>query len=131
MPKVPQHVKENKTMYIVVTAFVSILTGSGIAIDFPESNSEKFETGLNELRLEVAQNYNQREQQYQQQQNYHRRKELQDVDFELRWITAEINRLNEVPNYFNRGFTSQEIWQMEQLKIQWNLLQERRLQLTN
>ena len=129
--KAKEHVMENKAMYIVVSALVAVLGGGGFAVGIPENNSEKFEKEIKEIRLEISQNYNQREQQWQQQQNYHRQKELQYIDAELRRISVEMNRMNQLPQYLKRGLNSQELWRVEQLKIDWNLLKQRRNEISN
>jgi len=131
MTNAKDHVMENKAMYIVSTALIAILTGSGFALDFPENNSEKFEKDIQEIRLEISQNYNQREQQWQQQNNYHRQQEIQYIDSELRRISVEINRMNQLPQYLKRPLNSEESWQVEQLKIDWNLLKQRRNEISN
>ena len=61
--------------------------------------------------------------------DYHKQKELENIDWRLRSISAEINRINQIPKYLNRNLSAEEHWQIEQLKIQWNLLQQRRSEI--
>ena len=62
---------------------------------------------------------------WQQQQTYHSQRELDDLQWRLRYISNEINRINAIPQYLKRGLTPEETWQIQQYKEEWQLLQER------
>jgi len=81
------------------------------------------------LETKVAQTWQEREQWQQQQQEYHTDRMVDDIDWRMRYISNEINRINMIPQYLNRALTQEEDWQLEQLKIEWQLLQEKRQQL--
>ena len=81
------------------------------------------------LETAVAQTWQEREAWQQTQQEYHTDRRIEDIDFRMRYISNEINRLNMIPQYLDRALTAEESWQIEQLKNEWGLLQNRRQQL--
>lgn len=110
-------------MYGTAIALATLLGGSFV-IEMPADRK------VRELRSEIAQNWQQRQIWEQQQQLYHRNKELEQIRWRMDYITKEINRINAIPAYLNRPLTPQEAWQIEQLKQEWNLLRQREQQLT-
>ena len=105
-------------MYTLLLAAAGYM-GVNVAVELPADRAIK------EIRIEMAQNYENREQQYQQQQAYHLNDEKDKIRYRLKTLTAEINRLNKIPTYLNRPLTPEEAWEIEQAKGQWNILQER------
>jgi len=121
--RVVNHARENPAMYITAAAIITLLGGS-VIVELPADKAIK------EVRIEMAQNYENREQQYQQQQRYHRKNEIEDIDFRMEWTSNEINRLNQIPVYLNRALTAEEKWTIEQRKQEWSTLQGRREELS-
>lgn len=103
-------------IYGTAAAVVAMLGGS-ITLSLPVD--EKVKT----LETQLAQNW-------QQQQQYHHDRELEQVEWQMRYISNEINRISQIPNYLKRPLTQEEQWSLEQLKREWGLLQERRAKLS-
>lgn len=104
-------------------AIVALLGGTAV-VELPADRKVKA------LEVQVAQTWQQREAWQQQQQVYHNQRELDEIDWRLRYISNEINRINQIPGYLERSLTPEEQWQIEQLKQEWQLLQERRQRLS-
>lgn len=98
-------------MYATAAAVVAILGGT-MKITLPAD--EKIAV----LEQRMAQTW-------QQQQQYHERRELEDLRWQMQYISNEINRINQIPKYLNRGLTEEEKWQVEQLKKDFDLLKQR------
>ena len=109
---------------ITAASIVAILGGTAV-IELPADRKVKA------LEVQVAQTWQQREAWQQQQQIYHRDREIEEIDWRLRYISAEINRISQIPRYLNRNLSPEEGWQIEQLKQEYSLLQERRERLSN
>lgn len=112
-----ERMKENPLMYGTIAAMIAILGGS-VAVELPADRA------LKAVRLEMAQNYDMREKQYEQQQAYHKEQEKRDIRFRMKYLSNEINRMNELPQYLNRPLNAQEAWTIQQYKKEWNTLQE-------
>jgi len=123
LENIKNHLRGNTIMYGTAIALATLLGGSFV-IEMPADRK------VRELRSEIAQNWQQRQIWEQQQQLYHRNKELEQIRWRMDYITKEINRINAIPAYLNRPLTPQEAWQIEQLKQEWNLLRQREQQLT-
>jgi len=64
-----------------------------------------------------------------EQRDYHKRRELDEIRWRMRWVTQEINRINMIPKYMNRRLSDEERWQIQQLQKEWQLLKEREMEL--
>lgn len=117
LSKVVDHVKGYPVVYGTVAAVVAVLGGT-MSITLPAD-------------VKVAQLEQRFAQTWQQQQQYHEEREVEAIDWRMRWVSQEINRINMIPQYLDRALTPEESWQIEQLKNEWALLQERRHQLVN
>lgn len=106
-------------MTATVTALVAILGGT-VAVELPADRK------IAELESQMAQTWQQRENWQQQQQIYHRAQEIERIDWRLKYLSSEINRINQIPGYLKRDLTPEEQWQIEQLREEWRLLTERR-----
>lgn len=98
-------------MYATVAAVVAVLGGT-MSVTLPADRK------VADLEQRVAQTW-------QQQQQYHERRELEDVRWQMQYISNEINRLNQIPKYLNRSLTDEERWQIDQLKQDFQLLKQR------
>ena len=110
-------------MIAAAVAVVTVLGGS-MVVELPADKKVKA------LEVQLAQTWQQREQWQEQQQRYHSNREVEELQFRLRYISNEINRINQIPQYLNRPVTEEEAWQIEQLKQEWALLQERLQELS-
>lgn len=117
------HLEQYKLVYTVAAAALALVGGT-IAVELPADRK------VAQLEAEFAQNWQQRQTWEQQQQQYHNRREIDDIQWRMRWISNEINRINQIPQYLGRPLTPQEQWQIDQLRQEWELLQERLFQLT-
>lgn len=106
-------------MTATALALVAILGGT-VAIELPADKK------IADLESQIAQTWQQREAWQQQQQIYHKEQELERIDWRLKYLSAEINRINQIPEYLNRELSPEEQWQIDQLREEWRLLQERR-----
>lgn len=105
-------------MITTALAVVGLLGGS-MVIELPADKKIKA------MEIQLAQTWQQRELWQQQQQVYHKQREIEEIQFRLRYISNEINRINQIPQYLGRAPTSEEQWQVEQYKEEWQLLTER------
>jgi len=117
-------IKERPGIVIGAAAVIAILGGTAV-VELPADRK------VAQLEQQVAQTWQQREAWQQQQQIYHKQKEIDEIDWRLRFISDQINRINQIPDYFNRDLTPQEQWQIKQLKDEWALLKEKRARLSN
>ena len=121
-------------IYGAAIAAIGLLGGSfNITLPADEKVAElemQSTAQFEEMEKSISQNWQQREVWQQQQQQYHRQKEIEAIQWRLRWITNEINRINQIPQYLNRPINPQEQWQVEQLQQEWAILQDRLHQLT-
>ena len=106
-------------MTATVTALLAILGGT-VAVELPADRK------IAEIESQIAQTWQQREMWQQQQQAYHKAQEIERIDWRLKYLSSEINRINQIPSYLNRDLTPEEKWQIEQLREEWRLLKERR-----
>ena len=116
-------IKENPIVIVSALTVVTLLGGS-MAIELPADKKVKA------LEVKIAQTWQQREKWQEQQQRYHTNREVEELQFRLRYISNEINRINQIPQYLNRPMTQEESWTVEQLKEEWVLLQERLQQVS-
>ncbi len=121
-------------MYSIAIAVVAMLGGS-IIIELPaDKKIAEFKVKVAEQFAEVdllaSSEYDRRENQYNQQQVYHAKKEIEDIDRDMRSASEEINRLNRLPDYLNRALNTEEQWLLETEKTKWNALQQERVRLT-
>ena len=118
-----EKIRENPAMTATVVAVVAVLGGT-FAVELPADRK------VAELESQIAQTWQQREAWQQGQQQYHKRRELDDVDWRLRYLSNEINRIQKIPDYLGRSLTPEESWQIQQLREEWRLLKERRQRLS-
>lgn len=118
------HAKENKAVYLTTVAVVAVLGGT-MSVELPADKK------VAELKVQLAQTFQQQQQWQTQQQQYHNTRELDDIRWRMRSITQEINRLNMLPEYLGRNLNEQELWQLETLKQEWSLLRDREQDLAD
>lgn len=111
-------------MVIAATVAVIGLLGGSMVVELPADKKVKA------MEIQFAQTWQQREAWQQQQQVYHKQREVEEIQFRLRYISNEINRINQIPQYLNRSPTPEEEWQIQQYKKEWQLLTERLHNLT-
>lgn len=105
---------------IAVTALsVVALLGGTVAIKLPADEA------VEALEVQFAQTWQQRQMWEQQQHIYHKQQEVEDLQFRMRYLSNEINRINSIPQYLSRGVTPEEEWQVQQYKEEWSILQKR------
>ena len=122
MNKVVEHIKGSPAVYTLLATLAGIL-GVGVSVELPADRA------VAEVRLEVAQ-ISQNTMEYRQQQSqYHKDLEVQRITDRMEDISREINRINQIPKYLKRFATDEEIWQIEQYKSEWKILQSRLLEL--
>lgn len=114
--------KENP---LVIATAVVVLGALGASMNVTLPADEK----IAELEMQVAQQWERRKEWEQKQDRYHRSQELQDIEYRMKYLEGEINRINQIPTYLDRDLTEQEVWSMEQRKQEWSLLKERHQQL--
>ena len=102
---------------------VIAMLGGSMVIEFPADKKIK------QIEIQIAQTWQQRQSWEQQQQIYHRQKEIEAIEWRMRWIDNEINRIQMIPKYLDRGATPEELWQIEQFRQEWSILQDRLYQL--
>ena len=106
-------------MIYAAAGVVVALLGGSIGVTLPVDER------VDVIEQRLAQNWQDRETWQQQQAITHNRNEVRDIEWRMNYISDEINRLNMLPQYLNRGLSSQELWQLERLKAEWEILQER------
>lgn len=104
-------------------AMIIALLGGSMVVEFP------IDRKVAKLETQIAQTWQQRQSWEQQQVQYHKQKEVEAIEWRMRWIDNEISRISMIPKYLDRPATDQEIWQLEQLRKEWSILQERLHQL--
>ena len=114
--------KRYPAMAIGALTVIAMLGGS-MVIEFPADKKIK------QIEIQIAQTWQQRQSWEQQQQIYHRQKEIEAIEWRMRWIDNEINRIQMIPKYLDRGATPEELWQIEQFRQEWSILQDRLYQL--
>lgn len=88
------------------------LLGGSMVIELPADKK------IASLETRVAQSW-------QQQQQYHENREREEIEWRMRYLTDQINRLMQIPEYLGRPLTPEEQWQLEQLRKEWMILKER------
>jgi len=114
-----------KRPMIAATAIATIvIMGGSVAVELPADRK------VEALEVKVAQTWQQREAWQQAQQVYHSEREIDEIDWRMRYISNEINRINQIPEYLHRPVNPQEQWQIDQLQSEWKLLREKRERLS-
>ena len=103
--------KENKGVTLTALTVVALLGGTAV-IELPADKE------IRAVKTEQAQRW---EQQY----RYDHNAELERIRWRMSDIAREINRINMIPQYLGRPLTAEEAWQIEQLKMEFELLKER------
>ena len=115
---IKDHLKEYPVLY-AAGAMALTLVGGSVVVELPADKK------VAELEVQFAQTWQQQQTWQQAQQQYHRQREVEDIQFRMRYLANEINRLNQLPSYLNRPLSPQESWQIEQYKTEFSLLQQR------
>lgn len=112
------HLKENKGVYGTALAVVAML-GGAVTVTLPADEA------IAEVRIEMAQGWQQQSDRWDREDDRNLQQDIDEAKWRMNAISNEINRLNSLPEYLGRELNAQELWQLDQLKIQWSTLQNR------
>lgn len=99
-------------MAVVAAAIVVSVLGGSVAVTLPADRK------VAELEKQFTQNW-------QQQQQYHQKREQEELYWNMRYISDRINTLLKIPTVLKRPLTPEEQWELEQLRREWMRLKEK------
>lgn len=123
-----QHFERYGKMYLLGVAVLASL-GIGFNIELPADAEQN--TKIEEVRTDVAQLYGQYESEWKTRSIRDKQETVESIDHKMRFIEYQISEINAITERWNQELTPEEEWQLERLKGEWELLRERRNELTS